>query len=89
VTTAQAQKLVLAEGVGTLSLVLRQTGESQPLPTQRISVADLGQNEVAAPAAPVLAEAAPAKPARKLAEVWIYRGTKLSTVDPNVYRERQ
>jgi len=62
VTTQQAQKLILAQGVGTLSLVLRQTGEAVAGPTQRVSVADLGQGEVALPpeAAPVVVTPAPA-----------------------------
>ncbi len=89
VTTQQAQKLILAQGVGALSLVLRQTGEAKAEGAQRVSVADLGQGEVAGPAvAPVSAVPAPVTaPARKLAEVWTYHGAKLTTIDPNVYRE--
>jgi pilus assembly protein CpaB len=85
VTAQQAQKLILADGVGTLSLVLRQTGENVPEATQRISVADLGQGEVVGSPDPAVSVVAPQP--RKQAEVWIYRGAKLSTIDPNVYRE--
>lgn len=89
VTAQQAQKLVLAQGVGTLSLVLRQTGESTAETPQRIGLGDLGPGEVAAaPPAPAVPETpVVAKAPRKLAEVWIYRGAQLTTVDPNVYRE--
>lgn len=87
VSTQQAQKLILAQGVGTLSLVLRQTGEAKAESAQRVSVADLGQGEVAGAAEAGATPAPASAPARKLAEVWIYRGAKLTTVDPNVYRE--
>jgi pilus assembly protein CpaB len=45
VTTEQAQKLVLAGGVGSLSLVLRQAGGMEADPTRRVSLPDLGQAE--------------------------------------------
>ena len=45
VTTEQAQKLVLAGGVGSLSLVLRQAGGMEADPSHRVSLPDLGQAE--------------------------------------------
>jgi pilus assembly protein CpaB len=52
VTTEQAQKLVLAQGVGTLSLVLRKAGAENPERTRRVSSLDLGQGEFVAKADP-------------------------------------
>jgi pilus assembly protein CpaB len=80
VSAEQAQKLVLAGGVGTLSLVLRQAGAGKPQVTRRISVEDLGQppGEVAGPVAPT---------SPQTAEVWIYRGDKAPEVDRDVYRQ--
>jgi pilus assembly protein CpaB len=49
VSTEQAQKLVLAAGVGNLSLVLRQAGVAGGERTRRVSVADLANGEDAAP----------------------------------------
>jgi pilus assembly protein CpaB len=63
VSTEQAQKLILAESVGTLSLVLRQAGDADPEAVRRITMADIGESEPAAAPAP-----------SRLAEVWIYRG---------------
>jgi pilus assembly protein CpaB len=45
VTTEQAQKLVLAGGVGSLSLVLRQAGGMEADASRRVSLSDLGQVE--------------------------------------------
>ena len=45
VTTEQAEKLVLASGVGSLSLVLRQPGAVGSDPTRRIGLSDLGASE--------------------------------------------
>jgi pilus assembly protein CpaB len=55
VDTDQAQKILLATNVGKLSLILRQAGESTPVPAQRVTEKDLSRPEpVAAPApAPV------------------------------------
>src|SRR5205807_3657458 len=55
VDTDQAQKILLATNVGKLSLILRQAGESNPVPAQRVTERDLARQEpVAAPiAAPV------------------------------------
>ena len=44
-TTEQAQKLVLAGGVGSLSLVLRQAGGTEADASRRVSLPDLGQAE--------------------------------------------
>ncbi|MGH6800029.1 MAG: Flp pilus assembly protein CpaB, partial [Methylocella sp.] len=80
VSTEQAQKLILAERVGTLSLVLRQAGKSVPEAVRRITLADLGESE------PVAAPAPPPAPSR-VAEVWIYRGDTEPTIYRDVYRE--
>ena len=45
VNTQQAQKLILASGVGSLSLVLRQAGGTDPETAKRVTLADLGQGE--------------------------------------------
>jgi pilus assembly protein CpaB len=74
VSTEQAQKLILAESVGTLSLVLRQAGKVNPQAARRITLADLGEPEPAA------------APAPRVAEVWIYRGDK-EPKNYRVYRE--
>jgi pilus assembly protein CpaB len=47
VSTEQAQKLVLAAGVGSLSLVLRQAGGADPVASRRVSTFDLAQGEYA------------------------------------------
>jgi pilus assembly protein CpaB len=52
VTTEQAQKLVLAQGVGTLSLVLRKAGAEDPESTRRVTSLDLGEGEIIAKAEP-------------------------------------
>jgi pilus assembly protein CpaB len=80
VSTEQAQKLILAETVGTLSLVLRQVGKAVPEAVRRITLADLGGPEPAAAPAP------PPAPSH-VAEVWIYRGDKEPTIYHDVYRE--
>jgi len=77
-STEQAQKLILAEKVGTLSLVLRQVGKAVPEAVRRITLADLG--ELAAAPAP------PPAPSR-VAEVWIYRGDTEPKIYLDVYRE--
>jgi len=76
VSTEQAQKLILAESVGTLSFVLRQAGKANPEAVRRITLADLGQSEPAAPPA-----------TSRVAEVWIYRGDTEPKVYRDVYRE--
>jgi pilus assembly protein CpaB len=47
VDLTEAQKLVLASQVGTLSLVLRNAGEPRSQPTHRIGVSDLGVPDIA------------------------------------------
>jgi len=80
VSTEQAQKLILAEHVGTLSLVLRQVGKANPKAVRRITLADIGESEPAAAPAP------PPAPSR-MAEVWVYRGDKDPAIYRDVYRE--
>jgi pilus assembly protein CpaB len=76
VSTEQAQKLILAESVGTLSLVLRQAGKGKPQAVRRITLADIGESEPAAAPAP-----------SHVAEVWIYRGDTELKIYHDVYRE--
>lgn len=45
-TVNQAQKVVLAQGIGRLSLILRQAGEIEGLPAGRVTAGDLGPGEV-------------------------------------------
>ena len=73
VSTEQAQKLILAESVGSLSLVLRQAGK--PHPVRRITLADIGESQPVAAPAPSQA-----------AEVSIYRGDAEPKTYP-LYRE--
>jgi pilus assembly protein CpaB len=47
VTVQEAQKVVLAQGVGRLSLVLRQAGEVDARPARRVTASDLGLAESA------------------------------------------
>lgn len=47
-TVQQAQKVVLAQGIGRLSLVLRQAGEAADRPAARVTAADLGGDAVPA-----------------------------------------
>jgi pilus assembly protein CpaB len=76
VSTEQAQKLILAESVGTLSLVLRQASKAKPEAARRITLADLGESEPAPPPAP-----------SRFAEVWLYRGAAEPTIFRDVYHE--
>jgi pilus assembly protein CpaB len=76
VSTEQAQKLILAERVGTLSLVLRQAGKAKLEAARRITLADLGEPEPAVPPAP-----------SRVVEVWLYRGAAEPTILRDVYRE--
>ena len=51
VDTDQAQKIILATNVGKLSLILRQAGESSPVPAERVTERDLTREKpVVAPA---------------------------------------
>ncbi|WP_445503552.1 Flp pilus assembly protein CpaB [Microvirga sp. G4-2] len=45
----QSQKVILAQGVGRLSLVLRQAGEASSADARRVTMADLGLSETIAP----------------------------------------
>jgi pilus assembly protein CpaB len=89
VTTQQAQKLVLAEGVGNLALVLRQAGAGDLEPARRISVADLGQGEFASAASLAKPVVAPT-PKRAERADWVkidfYHGAKTVNYPP-VYSE--
>ena len=80
VSTEQAQKLILAENVGTMSLALRQVGKAVPEAVRRITLADLGEAEPAAAPAPPPALS-------RVAEVWIFRGDTEPTIYRDVYRE--
>jgi pilus assembly protein CpaB len=44
-TVQQSQKVILAEGVGRLSLILRQAGEANAAETRRVTLSDLGVGE--------------------------------------------
>jgi pilus assembly protein CpaB len=68
--TDQAQKVILATNVGKLSLILRQAGESSPVPAQRVTERDLSRQEPVAAPAPVAA------PVRNSATVSIIRNMK-------------
>ena len=50
--TTQAQKIALAQSIGTLSLMLRKAGETGADSTRRIGVADLFQSAAPAPDLP-------------------------------------
>ncbi|MCI0736279.1 MAG: Flp pilus assembly protein CpaB [Beijerinckiaceae bacterium] len=83
VTTEQAQKVVLAQGVGTLSLVLRKAGAANAEATRRVTSLDLGEGEIVgtAPgkqaAPPKASDAAPPVLAvQRSATVRVFRGTK-------------
>lgn len=52
VETEQAQKLILAQSVGTLTLVLRPVGSNGPEPIKRISSRQLGTFEAPKPSVP-------------------------------------
>lgn len=45
----QSQKVILAQGVGRLSLVLRQAGEAESADARRVTLADLGLSEAIEP----------------------------------------
>ncbi len=49
VNTEQAQKLVLAQGIGSLSLVLRQPENKNEAVARRVTLADLGSTEAVQP----------------------------------------
>ncbi|MCI0466156.1 MAG: Flp pilus assembly protein CpaB [Beijerinckiaceae bacterium] len=83
VSTEQAQKLVLAQGVGSLSLVLRKAGAADALSTRRVTSLDLGEGEVVGSvpgkqAAPPNASSPPPPvvAVQRSATVRVFRGTK-------------
>lgn len=75
VSTEQAQKILLAQNIGKLSLILRQAGEANAALARRISDRDLGLAEIPKEA-PVQVAAAPAPVPEAPATVEIVRGTK-------------
>lgn len=95
VTREQGQKLILAAGAGSLSLILRQAGQAEGESPRRVTLEDLGQAELvndygAAPGNKQVAsqdEEPAAKPELpSVAHVQIIRGARPEAVD--VYRER-
>jgi pilus assembly protein CpaB len=73
VDTDQAQKIILATDIGKLSLILRQAGESNPVPAERVTERDLThEKRVVAPSAPAPAAA----PRSNSATVSIIRNMK-------------
>ena len=83
----QAQKIILAQGVGRLSLVLRQPGETDAENVRRVTTADLGLGETVVPAGatasaeqakPEKAPSADILPFRREAVVNVVRGTARS-----------
>ena len=69
-----SQKVMLAQNIGKLSLILRQPGENEPKTARRVNESDLGIAEVQLAPAPVVA-AAP-RPTTNTATVEIVRGLK-------------
>lgn len=79
VNTEQAQKVLLATNIGKLSLILRQSGASEPTAVRTVSERDLTiapKPEPAAPAAVVVAEPAPT-PKNREAVVEVVRSMKI------------
>ena len=68
--TDQAQKVLLATNVGKLSLILRQAGEANPAPTERVTESDLTREK------PVAAPAPAPSPRSNAATVSIIRNMK-------------
>src|SRR5262249_9474324 len=68
--TDQAQKVILATNVGKLSLILRQAGEGNPVPTQRVTERDLSKQEPESVPTPLAA------PVRNSATVNIIRNMR-------------
>jgi pilus assembly protein CpaB len=93
VTREQGQKLILAGGTGSLSLILRQAGVPENQAPRRVTIEDLGQTETAdvVKAEPEKVAAKDDEPVAKpelppVARVQIIRGVRPEGVD--VYRER-
>lgn len=87
VTAEQAQKVVLAQGVGTLALVLRKAGSAATVATRRVTALDLGEGEIASPETNKVPEADPPPPvsAPQSFTVHVFRG--VTQQDYNVYHE--
>lgn len=92
VSRDQGQKLILAGGAGSLSLILRQAGQAEGDAPRRVTLEDLGQTETVdteKSAAEKIArqeEPAPKPELPPVAHVQIIRGSSPNSVD--VYRER-
>lgn len=81
VTPSQAQKVVLAYNVGSLTLALRNRGDADPSRATRVTIADLGIGEAFRPAGSgssrtVLAGSA-STPRRRGASIAVARGLKV------------
>jgi pilus assembly protein CpaB len=87
VTPEQAQKLVLAQGVGTLALDLRKAGSAATVGTRRVTGLDLGEGEVATAETRKAPEAdpPPTVSAPQSSTVHVLRG--VTEQDYNVYHE--
>jgi pilus assembly protein CpaB len=77
VTPEQAQKLMLAEKIGKLSLILREAGDGDAARTKRITEADLGLQQI--PGRPAATAQAPR--ASSTSSVQIVRGTTNERVE--------
>lgn len=82
VTPSQAQKIVLAYNVGSLTLALRNRGDADPSRATRVTVADLGIGEAFRPAGSgssrtVLASGPASTPRRRGASIDVSRGLKV------------
>lgn len=87
VTPTQAQKVVLATSVGSLTLALRNRGDADPAQATRITLADLGIGEAFRPAGSGTTIAGPApSPRRRGTQVAVARG--LAVVKYTVEREK-
>ena len=74
VTLAQAQKITLAGNLGTLSLVLRDTGSRSEGSSYRVTVGDLGNIDIAEPQKP-------APTPRRPLKIGVTRGTERTEYD--------
>jgi pilus assembly protein CpaB len=89
VTTEQAQKLVLAQGVGTLALVLRKAGAAASVVTRRVTSLDLGEGEVASAETKVPEQDPVPASAPQSATVRVLRGDRegIKEQDYSVYHQ--
>lgn len=74
VSTEQAQKVMLAQNIGKLSLILRQPGENEAKIARRVNESDLGIAEVQLAPAPAAVSAS--RPSTNNTTVEIVRGLK-------------